>query len=130
MKVVDVNGMYTIEVITGGTIVHEFQKGFWKVEDMKRFQADYVAKVAPLLKGKIWAKCSDLTEYQTSSIVDGIHEHITWAAGIGLSNAAIVVSSAIIKMQMNRGDGDIISPKIYDNKSEALNWLEFEGYKG
>ncbi|HEY8805892.1 MAG TPA: hypothetical protein VIM42_12465 [Clostridium sp.] len=130
MKVVDVNGMYTIEVNTGGTIVHESQKGFWKVEDMKRFQADYVAKVAPLLRGKIWSKCSDLTEYQTSSIVDGIHEHITWAASIGLSNAAIVVSSAIIKMQMNRGDGDIISPKIYDNKSEALNWLEFEGYKG
>ncbi|MCB2289683.1 hypothetical protein LGK97_07890 [Clostridium sp. CS001] len=129
MKITDIKDMYTIEVNTNGTIVHEMQKGFWTVEDFKRFQADYISKVAPLIKGKKWAKCSDLTEYKTSSIATEIQSHIAWAADLGLTNAAIILNSAVVKMQMNRGAGNVVNPKMFDNKVEAISWLESEGYK-
>ena len=64
MKVTDIKGKYTLEVSSNGTIVEEVQNGFWTTEDFKRFQADYVSKIAPLVKGKKWAKCCDVREYK------------------------------------------------------------------
>lgn len=30
---------------------------------------------------------------------------------------------------MNRGSGTLVSPKMFDNKTEAMSFLESEGYK-
>jgi len=129
MIITDIKGMYTIEVSPNGTIVQEAQKGAWTVDDFKRFQAEYASKIAPLVKGKKWAKCSDVSEYKTSSISTELQSHIEWAVGLGLTAGAIVLKSAVVKMQMNRGSGTLVSPKMFDNKAEAMSFLESEGYK-
>ena len=129
MIIKDIKGLYTIEVRPNGTIVQEKQNGFWKVEDFERFQADYVSKVAPLVKGKKWAKCCDVTEYKTSTITSELQAHTKWAASIGLAAGAIIQKSALVKMQLNRGSVNIVTPTMFDNKAEALKWLESEGYK-
>lgn len=129
MIITDVKGMYTIEVSPTGTIVQEMQKGSWTIDDFKRFQAEYASKIAPLVKGKKWAKCSDIAEYKTSSISTELQAHIKWAVGLGLAGGAIILKSAVVKMQMNRGSGTLISPKMFDNKADAMKFLISEGYK-
>ena len=129
MKVTDIKGMYTIEVSPNGTIVEEMQSGFWNTEDFKRFQADYTSKIAPLVKGKKWAKCCDVKEYKTSPITSELQAHTKWAATIGLCTGAIIVTSAIVKMNLNRSSLDTVTPTMFDNKAEAIIWLESQGYK-
>lgn len=129
MKVTDIKGKYTLEVSSNGTIVEEVQNGFWTTEDFKRFQADYVSKIAPLVKGKKWAKCCDVREYKTSAITSELQAHTKWAAGIGLCTGAIIVTSAIVKMNLKRGSSNTVTPTMFDNKADAINWLVSEGYK-
>lgn len=129
MKITDINGKYTIEVSPNGTIVEEMQKGFWTVDDFKRFDDDYVTKIGPLVKGKKWAKCCDVREYKTSPITTELQAHTTWAASIGLCIGAIIATSAIVKMNLNRGSANTVTPTMFDNKADAISWLESEGYK-
>ncbi|MBU3159822.1 hypothetical protein KPL37_08665 [Clostridium frigoris] len=129
MKVTDIKGKYTLEVSPNGTIVQEMQKGFWTTDDFKRFQADYVSKIAPLVKDKKWAKCCDVREYKTSAITSELQAHTTWAATIGLTTGAIIATSAIVKMNLNRGSVNTVTPTMFDNEAAAISWLESQGYK-
>jgi len=129
MKITDVKGMYTLEVNTNGTVVKEKSSGAWKPEDMKRYQKDYETKIAPLLKGKKWAKCSDLNDYKMSIIVDEMAQHVKWATGIGLTSGAIVVSNVVVKMQIKRGDAGLTSPEAFGTEKEALDYLAGQGFK-
>jgi len=128
MKVTDVKGMYTLEVNTKGTIVKEKQSGAWKSEDMKRYQKDYESKIAPLLKGKKWAKCCDLIDYKMSMIVEDMAQHVKWATDAGLTSGAIIVSNIVVKMQMKRGDAGLTSPEAFVTEKEALDYLSAQGF--
>ena len=129
MKVTDEKGMYTIEVNTKGTVVKEKQSGAWNSDDYKRYQKDYESKIAPLLKGKKWAKCCDLSDYKMSMIVEDMAQHVKWASLAGLTTGAIIVSSIVVKMQMKRGDAGLTSPEAFVTEKEALDYLSAQGFK-
>lgn len=128
MLIQDPQGKYTIKVDTTRNIVSEAQTGLWNKEDMKRFNSDFVNKIGPALKGKKWARLSNLRGYKPSDITEEIKEHVDWAEKNGLSCAAIVVESAIVKMQMGRSAIGSVKPKIFLDENEADAWLKSQGY--
>lgn len=129
MIIKDEKGLYTLHVDTSRNVVREANVGFWQKEDFQRFQKDYETKVAPLFKGKKWAKYSDLRTYKTSDIGNEIAAHLVWAKNNGFTCAAMMVESAIIKRQMNNSapDPDIVLMAFTDEK-EADEWLKAQGF--
>jgi len=97
-------------------------------EDYTRYHNDYVTKVLPKFGGRQWAVCTDLRNYKTSSISDGMSAHTDWAAKNGLSHAAFIVDSAIAKMQMNRAITGKLKQKAFTDINEAKEWLRSEGF--
>ncbi|EQB88332.1 hypothetical protein J2Z44_003369 [Clostridium punense] len=129
MLIKDVKGMYEIKVDTTRCISYEKNTGFWTAEDFKRFHNDYVNKVVPSFKGKKWAKCADLTEYKVSTIVDEVNELNTYCEKNGFVAAALIVSSAVVKMQMNRAvKGNGVNPVAFTDLAEADAWLKGQGF--
>ncbi len=127
MLINDVNGKFSLKVNHQRGIVFEKNMGLWDSEDFTRYHNVYVSKIAPLFKGKKWAKCSDLTEYKTSNIADDIKEHIVWAEKNGFACGAIVIDSAITKMQMNRSKNQV-APNSFSSEDEADTWLKSQGF--
>lgn len=129
MLIKDVKGMYTIEVDKSRKLVKETPLGLWKKEDVERFHNDYMSKVVPQLAGaKEWAILSDLRQYKTSNVVAELQNHVMWKVEKGLNRAAIVVDSAINKMQMKRTGGTAMEPMPFTSVEEASDWLKGEGF--
>ncbi|MFZ5967571.1 MAG: hypothetical protein ACOYVK_10405 [Bacillota bacterium] len=128
MLINDVKGMYKIKVDPVRRVVYEYPEGLWRGEDFQRLQQDYETKIAPALKGKPWAKLSDLRNYKMSNIVNEINDHVSWAAKNGLSCAAIVVESTVVKMQMKRSGGGAMAPEPFTEEAEADAWLKQQGF--
>ncbi len=129
MIVKDIKGMYKIEVDKSRNIVIETPMGLWKSEDVERFHKDYEAKVMPQLAGaKQWAILSDLRNYKTSNVVAELKNHVQWKTERGLHRAAIVVDSAINKMQMKRTGGTAMEPMPFSTLEDAKGWLKEQGF--
>ncbi len=129
MLIKDSKGMYEIKVDASRCISYEKNNGFWSAEDFKRFHNDYVSKVVPCFKGKKWAKCSDLTEYKVSTIVDEVNAHNAYCESNGLNCAALIVDSPVVKMQMNRtAKGVGVNPVAFTDAAEADAWLKSQGF--
>ncbi|MFZ5352704.1 MAG: hypothetical protein ACOZCL_08270 [Bacillota bacterium] len=128
ITVKDTKGMYTISFDPARCVVFEKNTGFWHPEDVKRFHNDYVVKIGPHLDGKPWAKYSDLREYKTSSINNEINEHVSWMISKNVKSVAILVESAIVKLQMNRAINNKFSQKAFDDEKEANEWLIAQGF--
>ena len=124
----DVKGKYTLEVDAARRICFEAPIGLLDKEDYDRYHNDYVTKVLPKFGGKQWAVCTDLRDYKTSSISDGMSAHTEWAAKNGLSHAAFIVDSAIAKMQMNRATTGKLKQKAFTDINEAKEWLKSVGF--
>ncbi|WP_432404711.1 hypothetical protein [Wukongibacter sp. M2B1] len=129
MIIKDSMGKYTIEIDKSGKIVKETPIGLWKKEDVERFHKDYETKVMPQLRAvKSWAVISDLREYKTSNVVEELSNHVMWKIGKGLQSAAIIVASAITKMQMKRTGGTAMEPMPFTSEKEARDWLKDQGF--
>lgn len=129
MIIKDVNGKYELEVNTQRGILFESILGFWDIEDLKRYHQDCVTKVLPAFKNKKWAKCSDVRTYKPSNIVDELNKNMTFYAENGLVGGAIIVDSAIVKMQLNRSTKNIgLIPEPFDSLEKADNWLKSQGF--
>ncbi|GAB6086471.1 hypothetical protein [Alkaliphilus crotonatoxidans] len=128
MVIKDVQGKYEIKVDTQRRIVYENPNGLWEKSDFERFKNDYINKVGPLIKGKKWAKYCDLIGYRTSNITDEIGELNIWCEENGLTHAALLVESAIIKMQMNRSVKGTVYPQAFTDPKEADAWLKSQGF--
>jgi hypothetical protein len=129
MLIKDVNNRYEIEINTQRGIVFEKIDGFWTIEDIQRYQQDYVSKVIPALKHRKWVKCSDVRTYKTSTITDELNNVIGLCAQNGLVGGAIIVDSAIVKMQLARSTRSLgIEPVPFDNKEEADEWFKTQGF--
>ena len=125
MIIKDAKGTYELKVDTQRGIVYETFNGFLDMDSMHK---DYVAKVGPLLKGKKWAKCSDMINYKTTTLDDG-SAHLAWCLENGMQQGAIIVASAIVKMQMNRmGKDSKINPVAFESLEEADTWLKSQGF--
>lgn len=129
MTIKDVNGKYELKVDAARGIVYERYDGLLKAEDIDNMHNDYVTKVLPLLKGKSWTKCSDMKNYKTSNIVDESEKHLNWCNQNGMKPGAILVDSAIVKMQMNRAaKNNALAPTAFTDEQEADAWLKTQGF--
>ena len=129
MVVKDALGAYTMEFDNKRNIVREVHVGYQTKEVVERFQKDYETKMTPHLKGKRWAKCSDMRNYKTSDIQDKVAEHMGWAISNGLACAVMIVESTIVKRQMNNSvtPGQLLFQAFTDEK-EADEWLKAQGF--
>lgn len=128
MNIKDLKGKYTLEVDASRSICYEVPMGLWDKDDYERYHNDYVTKVAAQFGGKKWAICTDLRNYKTSNISDAMNAHAEWAANNGLSCAAFIVDSAIVKMQMNRATSGKLTQQAFTDINEAKEWLKSQGF--
>jgi hypothetical protein len=129
MIIKDANGKYELKVDQARGIVYESFDGLLKGEDINNLHNDYVNKIYPLIKGKKWVKVSDMTGYKTSNIVDESDTHLAWCVANGMVPGAIIVESAIVKMQMNRASKNSDSaPTAFTTVAEADSWLKTKGF--
>lgn len=127
MVIKDSKGMYQIEL--EGNVVYEQLKGLYNEDDMNRLHNEYITKLAPKLKGKNWTKCSDLREYRASNINNSASKHMEWCQSNGMMPGAILIESAVVKMQMNRvSKENQLAPTAFTELNEAKEWLKSKGY--
>ncbi|MDF2592482.1 MAG: hypothetical protein K0S75_1948 [Clostridia bacterium] len=129
MKIKDVNGKYEIELNTQRGIVFEKIEGLWTLNDIQRYHQDYMSKVLPAFKDRKWAKCCDVRTYKASTITDELNKNMALYAQNGLVGGAIIVDSAIVKMQLSRSTRSIgLEPVPFDNLKDADEWLKTQGF--
>ncbi len=129
MIVKDVQGKYEMDINSQRGVVFETISGFWTLEDIQRYHQDYMNKVIPAMKNKKWAKCSDVRTYKASNITDELNKNMAVYAQNGLVGGALIVDSAIVKMQLSRSTKNIgLDPVPFDNLKEADEWLKSQGY--
>lgn len=128
MQVKCPKGMYTMKYDEGRKIIYETPVGFWTKEDYQRYANDYVSKLGPVVKGKTWATLTDLRNYKTSDISDEINKHAEWMKNSGCTTAAVIVSSAIVKMQINRLGSNHFQQQAFTDEKEADAWLKGQGF--
>lgn len=128
MQIKDSSGLYVIDFDVNKRISVEKNMGLWSKEDYLRYHNDYVTKIGPLLGGKPWAKLVDITEYKTSDIADVMAKHAEWMLQNNARYAAIIVSSAIAKMQVNMVVSGKFEQKAFSTQAEAIEWLKSQGF--
>lgn len=121
-------GKYTIKYDSARRVSYETPIGFWTKEDYQRYHNDYVSQIGPLVKGKTWAKYVDLRNYKPSDISDEINKHAEWMNKSGCNTTAIMVASAIVKMQMNRAGSGHVQQQAFTDENEADAWLKSQGF--
>lgn len=128
MEIKDLSGKYEVKVDSRRGVVYQKNIGLWTEADMERFHNDVVKKVIPLLKGKKWTAISDSREYKTSPIAESMASHIDYCEKNGMVGGAVIVDSAIVKMQINRAaKGSGLSPMAFTSLDEAEEWLKSKG---
>ncbi len=128
MLIKDTQGKYEIKVDKQRRVIYERCIGLLKEEDTQRLHNEYMKKIVPLFNGKSWAKCSDLRNYKTSTVVDAMNTHINWCEQHGLVTGAIIVDQMIVKMQMNRVSKNTVQPTAFKSVEEADKWLKEQGF--
>ena len=130
MVIKDKEGLYEIRVDTQTNIVYQIHnKGLFTAEAVKRLDNDYRTKVIPLLEGKKWAKLCDLRNYQMTSNVDEMNAHNAYCIEHGMVAGALVMDSAVLKLQMSRsGKAVNLEPNIFSSVEEAEKWLKSQGF--
>lgn len=129
MIVKDVQGKYELDINSQRGVVFEVISGFWTLDDIQRYHQDYMTKVIPAMKNKKWAKCSDVRTYKASNITDELNKNMGVYSQNGLVGGALIVDSAIVKMQLSRSTKNIgLDPVPFDNLKEADEWLKSQGY--
>lgn len=126
----DKQGKYLIEVNSARGVVYQKHSGAFDKDTLKRLDADYKQKVLPLLKGKKWAKCCDLTNYHVGGEINtemAIHNKDMIDAG--MTEAVLIVENPITKLQMNRaGRKSEFSPVEVKNNIQAEEYLRSHGF--
>lgn len=122
----DEKNTYELKVDSSRGIVYEKFNDFLDIESLHN---DYVTEVHPLLKGKKWTKCSDMTKYKVSNIGNIGNKHIEWCTRNGMVQGIIIVESSIVKMQMKRAsNANKVNPEICTSLQEAEQWLKKQGF--
>ncbi|MEM8726061.1 MAG: STAS/SEC14 domain-containing protein [Pseudomonadota bacterium] len=116
---------YSVQVDEARSELHFKTSGLFDDATMDAFLHEVAKAAGPLLvqKGKIRA-FGDLTEYvtQTREIGAKMAETLLKAEANGIEKTAIVIDSAILKMQYQRvSEGRNV--EIFSNTNDALSWL-------
>lgn len=130
MLIKDTQGLYEIKVDTTRRIAYQTHfKGLFTAEALERLDNDYKKKVIPMFKGQKWSKLCDLRDYTLGNIVNEMNVHNEYCIKNGMADVALVVESAIVKIQMNRGAKAVdFAPTAFTDVKEADEWLKSKGY--
>jgi hypothetical protein len=128
MIIKDEKGKFIINFDEKRRVSFEENMGFWTSEEVLRWHNEYVTKLGPVLKQKPWAKCCDLRQYKTSTIVEEVKIHDEWIQKNGFRCGVVIVGNAIVKMQMKRALGDNPNAEIVTSMEEADIWLKSKGF--
>jgi hypothetical protein len=128
MLITHPKGLYTIKYDSTRKIVYEAPVGLWTKEDYAEYHSQFENKIGPALGGQPWAICTDLRKYKISDLGDVIAKHTEWMQNNKLQYIALIVDSAIVKMQINRAVAGKVPQQAFLNEEEAETWLKSKGY--
>lgn len=130
MTINDAKNAYTFNIDSTRNIIHYALKGMWDMDDFDRFMKDY-AKALTYVK-KPWSAIVDVTEQKPSLKVpsDKMNELNTFAVNNGIAYGAIITSSAILKMAINRTvkQSNGLTAEMFDNYDSANEFLKSKGF--
>lgn len=105
--------------------VHYSATGLFDMDTIVDFQRELIARSRPLLeRGEPFCSLGDLRGLvtQTKDVADAIRVIVVESQKLGVVRTAIVADNLLAKMQYKRlNEG--INLEIFDNKSDAVNWL-------
>lgn len=128
MLISNPKGLYTIKYDEARKVVFEAPVGLWTKEDYSEYHSQFENKLGPALGGKPWAICSDLRKYKISDLGDVMAKHTEWLGNNNLQYGAIIVDSAIVKMQINRAISSKFPQQAFLDEKEADEWLKSKGF--
>lgn len=125
ISVPDLKPTFWVQVDEERGELHFSTSGLFDQASMAEFITEVGNKVGPLLASKRRIRAfGDLSGYvtQTREIGKTMERTLTNAERAGIERTAIVINSAILKMQYKRvSEGRNV--KIFENRDEALEWL-------
>lgn len=128
MKIQHPDGLYTIEFDEKRRVIFEKPVGQWKKEEYLEYHSQYVNVIEPLLAGKPFAICSDLRKYKISDLAEEMAIHADWLIKNQVKFGAVIVDSAIVKMQINRAFSSSFPQQAFLSDDEASQWLQSKGF--
>ncbi len=128
MLITHPNGLYTINYDPARKVAYDVPVGLWTKEDYSEYHNQYVNKIQPAVGNQPWAVCTDLRKYKISDLADVMAQHVQWLADNNVKYSALIVDSAIVKMQTNRAVGSKIPQQAFLNEKEADEWLKSKGF--
>lgn len=128
MLITNSKGLYTIKFDSTKNVAYEVPVGVWTKEDYIEYHSQFENKLGPALGNKPWAMISDLRKYKVSDLGDVMAKHGDWMANNNLQYSAVIVDSAIVKMQINRAMGSKFVQKAFLTEEEAVEFLKSNGF--
>lgn len=121
-------GLYSINYDSNKRTVYETPVGLWTKEDYAEYHSQFENKIGPAVGSQPWALVTDLRKYKMSDLGDVMAKHTEWLANNNVACAAVIVDSAIVKMQINRAVGSKFPQQAFLDEEEAMTWLKTKGY--
>ncbi|SHM32255.1 hypothetical protein SAMN02746066_01587 [Anaerosporobacter mobilis DSM 15930] len=128
MLISNPKGLYTINYDPVKKLVKEAPVGLWTKEDYAEYHSQFENKIGPALGNQPWAICSDLRKYKVSDLGEIMAKHTDWLANNNLKYGAVIVDSAIVKMQINRAISSKFEQQAFLTEEEADVWLKSKGF--
>ena len=128
MLITHPKGLYTIKYDAARKVVYEAPVGLWNKDEYAEYHSQYVNKIGPEIGKQPWAICTDLRKYKISDLGDVMAKHVEWLIENNVKYSAMIVDSAIVKMQINRAVGVKIHQQAFLNETEAEEWLKTKGF--
>lgn len=128
MLVTHAKGLYSINYDPDKKLVYETPVGLWTKEDYEEYHSQYENKIGPAIGKQPWVIVSDLRKYKMSDLGEVMAKHTAWMADNNLQCAAVIVDSAIVKMQINRAISSKFPQQAFLNEDEAMAWLKSKGF--
>lgn len=122
------NGLYTISYDSAKKLVKEAPVGLWTKEEYAEYHSQFENKIGPAIGGQSWAIRTDLRKYKVSDLGEVMAKHTEWLASNNLKFGAIIVDSAIVKMQINRAISSKFTQQAFLTEEEADEWLKSKGF--
>lgn len=128
MMITHPRGLYSINYDPDKKLIYETPVGLWTKEDYNEYHEQYVNKIGPVIGKQPWAAITDVRKYKMSDLGDVMAKHTDWLVENNIQCAAVIVDSAIVKMQINRAVSSKFPQQAFLNEDEAAAWLKTKGF--
>lgn len=128
MEIKDSKGLYTLKFDSARKVLFEAPVGLWTRDEYVEYHSQFENKIGPAAAKQPWSICSDLRKYKMSDLGDVMAKHMDWLASNNVQYSAVIVDSAIVKMQVNRASGSKVQQQAFLTEEEASDWLKSKGF--